>query len=550
VTNPLARTLQILTNSRNLAALDLLLWALDQGEPEIRDLALRGLVERRSAAGRRELVNRWPTIPEAGRRWIAERAGRLEGALREAILATQSESHRHACDAVVYLRSYDLIPTLMKAAEDKGNSHPEVAAQATVQLCELLYAELNAPRDYRLRRDPVLVRQYLYTSLRHAVERFDQHGRPELVEAFLLLAQPEDALLRRGLQNSLDRVHSAIVQLLAHSTRPGILRLVLSFLEDSQSPPAMCGVLARRRDAEFLQMLFARCAEGLSPGARANVRRIDSFAWLRDDMDLLLSLSDEEQGGMVRLAVASGVSRLRVFELLKFVMRHGSAPGRRAGCAGLSEFKGGEANHLVLAALDDPDPEVQAHAISQIRDRGIPGVLQRLVELVDSPHDIVRSAARESLTEFNFQRYLSAFEMLQPDVRRSTGELVRRVDPLAMDQLISELASPSRSRRLRGIEVAAAMGAVPDLEQYIVQLAQDEDHFIRAEAARALVHCQSETARHALRELLLDRSVSVQEAAVRTLERLAAKSTPAGANPLLILRDLRFPAPGGSEVMP
>src|SRR6185503_9580331 len=97
--------------------------------------------------------------------------------------------HRNACDAVVHLRAYDLIPTLITAAEDKGNTRPDLSSRATLQLCELLHEELSAPRNYRHRYDPVLVRQYIYNSLAQAIERFEQHGRPELLEAFLLLSE-------------------------------------------------------------------------------------------------------------------------------------------------------------------------------------------------------------------------------------------------------------------------------------------------------------------------------------------------------------------------
>jgi HEAT repeat protein len=521
VASRIAKTFQVLTTTRNESALDVLLWGLESGEPHIRDAALRGLIERRSAAGHRQLVARWHTFPENWKALLVERSGRVEGALRAAILSTDFEVHRNACDAVVEMREYDLVPTLLIAAEDKGNAHAQIAARAAVELCSRLYQELSSPRDYRKRRDPVLVRQYLYSSLEHSVSRFEQHGRQELVEAFLLLARPDDSLLKRCLQQSHERLHTAVIQLLSTSTKGGLLRLVLSNLEDPQAPPALLGVVTRRRDLEFLRPLFLKFRNGVTPAAKVNLRRLTNLAWLRDDAAMLASLSPEEQPGMIQLVVASAVNRLRVFELLQVAMRNGQAPCRRAACDGLAEFRGGDANQLVLTALDDPDAHVQAAAVAQIRDRGIRGVVHRLVELVDSPHELVREAARASLTEFSFQRYLGAFDMLQPEIRRSTGALVKRVDPQALDQLATELESPARSRRLRGIEVAVAMGAVQELEQHIVQLAHDDDHFIRAETARTLVHIDPAIARPKLQELLLDRSVSVREAAGQSLSRLA-----------------------------
>ena len=64
------------------------------------------------------------------------------------------------------------------------------------------------------------------------------------------------------------------------------------------------------------------------------------------------------------------------------------------------------------------------------------------------------------------------------------------------------------------------MGAVPDLEHEFITRLADEDHLVRAEAARALGHCQTGTVVDALREARADRSLVVREAAEESLERL------------------------------
>lgn len=523
----LAKTLQLLTETQNEAALGVLLSLLDSSDESMRLAALRSLLDRRSEAGHRELLTRWHAFSDEWKSIVAERGTRLGGALRAAILCTDPTLHQNACDAVVYLHEYDLIPTLITAAEDKGNAQAELAACAVGNLCEQLYEELVAPRDYRKRRDPVLVRQYIYSALENALGRFEQHRRPELVEAFLLLAQADDSILKQLLRNQRDKIYATAIGLMSTSSRLGVMRLVLRYLDDPHAPAGIYTVLSRRRDVPFLQLVFKKVSQGISQHVRSNLRKIESFAWFREDMQALREFSDEELCGAVHLVMASGINRLRVFELLKFAMRNGRELSRRAASAALAQFKGGEANDMALSALEDPDPEVQANAVRQLRERGIPGVMPRLVDLVDSPHAVVREAARQSLTEFNFQRYLSAFEMLEPEVRRCSGALVKRVDPQALAELQTELESPSRTRRLRGVEVAVAMGAVRELEKYIVQLASDSDHFIRAEAARALVYANSERTRNLLRELLADRSVSVQEAAQQALQQLGIRATTA-----------------------
>ena len=405
-----------------------------------------------------------------------------------------------------------------------------MAARAVASLCEFLYHELNAPRDYRKRRDPALVRQYIFTAVEKAVDRFEHHRRQEFVEAFLILARPEDGVLKSALSDQHSAVHAATTNVLTHSQRQGVMKLLLRILDDSIAPAAVLAVLARRCDAVFLRVLFQKFSEELSPQLKANCRKLDGFAWLRDDLEFLRDLSDEEMRGALQLVLSSGVSRLRAFDVLKFVLRNGGPLSRRVASAALTTFKGNAANELVLSAAEDPDPEVQSNSVRQLRDRGIPGVMSRLVELIDSPHEIVREAARQSLSEFNFKRYLSAFEILQPEVRICSGGLVTRIDPNAIEELRSELCAASRARRLRGIEVAIAMGVVPQVEAQLLDLAQDSDHFVRAEAARSLVHCDSEKSRKLLDELLNDHSLSVQEAAKQATEQLKLNLPRARAN--------------------
>ncbi len=238
---------------------------------------------------------------------------------------------------------------------------------------------------------------------------------------------------------------------------------------------------------------------------------------------MINSLDEAEQHSLVQMVMASGIKRLDVFKTIEHLLRYGKPGGRRAASVALARFNGAEANALALHALDDADPQVQAAILGQVRQRGIPGALLRLVEFADSPHEVVRQAARDSLGEFSFDRFLAAFDMLDDQVRQSTGELVRKINPEATAGLVEEMQSRSRTRRLRAVGVAISMGVVPDVEATIIELLADDDHVIRSEAARALGTSNSAISRQALREALLDRSIVVQESAERSLRQLESQ---------------------------
>jgi HEAT repeat protein len=191
--------------------------------------------------------------------------------------------------------------------------------------------------------------------------------------------------------------------------------------------------------------------------------------------------------------------------------------GRRAAAEALGEFNGAEANALVVRALEDEDPQVQANVLGQLRRRGILGALPRLLEMVDSSYAVVREAARTSLNEFSFQRFLAAFDMLEDEVRQSVGKLVKKIDPQTIPQLQAELGSSLRTRRLRALAIAPAIQAVPPVEGKIVALLQDGDHLVRAEAARALAQGKLRVSWEGLQQALEDPNAFVREAAQKSI---------------------------------
>jgi HEAT repeat protein len=522
VTKGLPATFRLLTKTKNEAAVALLIPALDSSNVTIQDEALKALLDRHSVAGQREIVRR---LHEANPRWeaiIEDRHGRMTAALRDAALATDVQFCKNGCRAALWFSEYDLMPALINAAEEESNPNRRLVSETLLKLSELLYDELAAPRDYRNRRDPQLVRQHVLASLEQSVLRFSMHRVDEVIEAFLLLVHRDNTTLREILADPLNPGYRPIVEVLTQSHRPGIIRLLLSFLDDARAPSAAITILARRGDERFVESLTRKIGSEPSPAVAANLRRIDSLAWLQSEPVLLEKLDAAAQVGAVQLAVRSSMSRRAVFKMIEFLMTMGTDGGRRAASLALAQFNGAEANALALRGLADRDPQVQANVLVQLRQRGIPGALARLVEMLDSPHDIVRRAVRETLSEFNFKRFLSAFEMLDDEVRRSTGAMVKRIDLDAIPNLRQELSAKSRTRRLRGIAAATAMNAVPDLEVDLIQRLTDEDHLVRAEVARALRACNTAATIAALEVARSDRSLVVREAAEESLDRLCS----------------------------
>ena len=522
MTRGLQATFDLLSKTKNEAAVTVLVPALQAAQKPIAEGALRALLHRNSPEGAREVIRRLHTMDDAWRSIVEQRQGRMSDVIREAILGPDHQTRSNAFKAVLWLREYDLVNALIHVAEDEGYAQRDLAASAILSLAELLYEELAQPRDYRNRRDPQLVRQHVISSLEESVGRYKKHRRPEILEAFLLLVNRDNVTLKQILMDPLHGSYQGLVELLSKSTRGGVIRLVLSFLEDPHAPSSAIALLASRYDPKFIEHLLKKIGAEPSPIAIQNLKRVDSIPWLQADADLLDRLNDSGQFAAVQMAVRSGMHRLAVFGIIHYMLSQGKVGGRRAAARALADFAGAEANALALHALNDCDPEVQAAALSQLRKRGIPGSLARLIDLVDSPHEVVRQAVRESLVEFSFKRFLSAYDLLEEDVRKSTGEMVMKIDRDVLSQLQDEMRSSTHGRRLRAISMAVSMGAVQAVETQIIAMLQDESHLVRAEAARALGQCNTTKARDALRQAMLDRSMTVQEIAEQSLQLLSS----------------------------
>jgi HEAT repeat protein len=514
----LKTTFRVLSQTQNVAAVRVLLLGLDSPDAAIREGALRALLVRRDLAGHREIVRRWDRLDDATRQIVDAHRDRLTHAVRDAVLSTDRRLAVNGCSAAVRFREYDLIPALVNALEAPSNPEVELTGATLLALVGALGAELGSPVQDHLRRDPDLVRQHAVAVLERSVDRYAKHRRREVLEAFLLLVRRDHEGLGRFLRDAHHPAHLPLFDLLSKSTAPGVMELLLSFLDDPGAPLGVLSLAAKRTDPEFLGGLFRKIADRPGRVLQQNVKRIESLAWLEEEPWLVEALDGACQQAALWLVMHSAVPRTQAFKMVRRLLLYGAREGRRAAAEALNDFYGAEANALVEMALNDPDAEVQAKAAAQLRGRGICGSLTRLVDLVDSPHPMVREAARASLAEFTFDRFLVAFDGLDDHVRRSTGALVGKVDRETIPRLRAELTSRIVSRRARALAIAEAIDVVEPLEDVIVGLLEtDHDEGVRARAAYTLGFATSPRSRGALERALDDFSPDVQEAAAESL---------------------------------
>ncbi|NQU23719.1 MAG: HEAT repeat domain-containing protein [Candidatus Nealsonbacteria bacterium] len=529
----LATTFRVLGKTPNEAAVEVLISALDSPNRAVQDGALEALLARRSAACGKELLRRLHTMPPRWREIVRSRRGSVTHTLRDAILGTDRQMCVNACQAAAWFHEYDLIPTLISVLEDQSAENGDLATDTLWELVTQLYDELAAGSKSNEGRDPQMVRRHIVTSLESSVQRFGKHKQHEVIDSFLLLVTRDNPTLSTILKDAHHPAFVSIVEAMSNSRHGGVMRLLLSCLDDRHVPSAVVSVVGKRSDQKFVQHLLRKIGREPTTAVAQNLKRIRLIAWLPCSKEFLDRLDATAQHALVRMVMISAVPREKAFAAIEQVLTHGKPEGRRTAAAALAEFSGVDSNYLAMKVLEDPDPGVQANVLGQLRHRGIPGILPHLISMVDSPHAVVREAARESLTEFTFKRFLASFDMLNEDVQRTTGNLVKKVDPQTVPLLHEELKSKVRSRRLRALAIVRAIDVAEQLEPTIIELLDNSDHMVRIEVVAALAGCPTPASCQALLHALDDSSEAVREAAhkgiesqiglIRSLESMAGK---------------------------
>lgn len=522
--NSLALTFDHLATTENEAATPLLLAALDHPARDVAEGAFQAVLRRKSPAGLGEVVRRWHTLSDRWKQLVAQRPGVLTAALRAAFQSSDEQSIQNAADAAADLAEYELATLFTQSAVDSTPARRRAAGEALLKLAESLFEELHGAPRPGVRRDLHCLRDFMVGSLEGAVTHFREHRSREVLEAFLLLAPRESATLRHLLQDAQEPSHEPLCDQLLRSTRPGVIRLLLSMLDDPHAPLAPLRILGRRCDVGFFRQLCKRLVDDQSPHLEANLSRIDSLAWLEDArLPILASLSEAEQPGAVLLVARTRVSHSDKQRVLERLLRNGQPLGRQAAARALFQLYDKQCDWLVLKLIEDVCPLVQAEAALQLRDCDVPDAVSTLIKLLDSPHQAVQTAAREALEEFKLHRYLQAFDTLSESARHGTGQLVKRVDPDVLEGLRVELAAPGRMRRLRALQVAGVLDFAPQLVSTLQSLSMDEVQAVRLEAIRLLGRCDGPETRRTLRQLLADPSTAVQHAAEQSLQESAAR---------------------------
>lgn len=516
VSEALSLTIETLAKSRNQAATDALLAALDNGDVDSFDAVISGLAKRRSKAGHKALLEIWHTLSSRQQQALEDGRGRMGGALRDALLA-EKQLFDNACEVAEQFSEFDLIPTLITIGEHPTHPRAIESVKVATRLITQLNQLLHSPPSETDHRDPEAVRRYVLESLERSLGRFRKHQRTAFVEAFVTLSGATSNTLHGILDDPRNGCFQTVVNTLSNSNSPGVIHLIFEFLKCPDAHVVVRNVVSKRSDKAFVVALASFVSTTSNEHVLRNLQRVHNYDWLEPIETLSQRFDARQLVVIAKLTSKTGLKERVALALIKAILATDHLEAKVVACGMLSSYKSQSANDLVLEAMDAEQPELKAAAIRQLADRSIPDMLDKLMTFIEHPSEVVQEAARAALTEFSFESFLSRYDLLDELARRNTGSLVRRVDNEAVSKLREEMDGPSRKQRSRAIEMADSLGLTAEISDMLVERLDDEDHLLRAAAAEALQYCTGTDVRDALMNALKDRSTTVQAAARASL---------------------------------
>ncbi len=234
---------------------------------------------------------------------------------------------------------------------------------------------------------------------------------------------------------------------------------------------------------------------------------------------MMNNLDDAAQHSLVQVMMGSGVSRAQAFSVIEYVLLSGKPGGRREAALALADrLTAWMRMRWPCGPWATRIRKFRPTCFRNCAAAEYPAYCRAWRKSWTARILSVRLAAREALAEFSFRDFWDTFDMMDEQARESTAALVKKIDQQTISLLCKELRSAIVSRRLRGLQIVRAMDIADRVEELIVDMLDEEDYTLRAEAAACLGKCRSPAARKALEKALNDGSVTVREAAEKSLQ--------------------------------
>jgi len=521
--DPVSVTFDCLAALPAASALRILVSALEEPNTEIREHAVSALLSRGETAGLRALVRAAHVLGPA-RRLLIEAFDILIPALRETMHDSWPQARLNAVDLAADCGDARLASLPAQALGDPETAVREKAAAVLLTWARDLAADWRASRDIPGARDHLRgQRSALLVALWEAFRTYDGPdtlGRQAVLEALVHLDRRQLANALTQIRDGADPRLAAALDLVHTSDEPVAATLAYLLLEHPRVAAKAMQAITERRDSAFVDALLDGISALDREGVLVRLREATHVEWLDSADADLAALTPARMKALVRFVSATGLDPSAQATFLCQLMGRTPPQGRLAILQAAADLPEKVARPVTRTALLDQDETVQVAAAQLVVDNEWSDRDRLLVGRLASPFEAVRHLVIRELSRYSFQRYLAAFDELDPTTRELAGRAVQRIDSQMLEHLADELHALDAKRRFRALQVVQTLNLASELAEVLAGLLNDRDRVVRATAIKVLGVVRTLDAMQAIIAALGDPDERVQANVIDVLESL------------------------------
>lgn len=521
MTSALFKTITFLAKSDNPAAIDLLRVLLDnKSDPEITEHVFLALYRKHNHDIYMELFLRFLKEEKEWKDSKFITPDRLTKLAGEAFTSGDDRMMQLATQIILRHKLYESIPLLLSFVESHREDWAVLSSKTALALAESFYETLLHCGSELERRNMDRQREWFTQQLEQSVRSYTMHGMIDVLKAYLIVAKKEYGSFLSILGDHLSKVSKAIVKLLEEGEHGSFIRLLLSFIDDPESPALVDNILSGKDDPRFIKNFLVTIGAPPTQQAKTALKRFKSIKWVQlDDPDKLLATIEGAEPCFVHLVSNISIPKETLAELYRFVFKRCSAEARRAAVECLRTLPTEEFSQILVDAVQDPDPIVCSEALRIVKSRNVKDVDQIIMRCVDRPEKEVLDAIYDLLPDFHIEAYLQKIDQLPEPIAKTFGKIVRKIDPSTEKYLGEEISSFAPFRRQAAATAIHRIGIESEFQASLCRLAlEDEETNVRVAACTALSELMTKEAIQTLQEAMHDKTYAIRTAAANAVQ--------------------------------
>ena len=546
------RLIHALVQSKNEAADDALLEALELGTIDEKRIAISALTQRKTTHGLCGVIEQYEKLPAELQDEILQKIKTLHHALREAGRSKRMEvrlsamklialGHQGKLAYVLSENLHDPEPQLSKAAVDALvalarwvtiQTHWLQRNPATPTTAEVIPTDPDQPEeaDKPVEEDPrVLVYRELMdqrpeieqTAARAMDGHRGKHGVELLRAALLLCDWPgsktlailstakhggQSAMVRRLQQAPAAEHVEAFLLGASHGSLRSHFGIAFSHIEEAPALDALLRKTHWLKDNALHSCVHlvtrgawwgeAELARDVSRRTAADAARIGDWLAASGVHDVV---QDERMDRLRRHAADDFAARLR---LLRLVMQ------RRRGAS----------VHLIKSFLTDTDERLVRMAAREIVRRRPTDFENPLLQVMTTAPDSVRRVIARAVGQSGFEQFWGNFDRLDKNTRKQAGRAMLKLLPDATQRLSRRLATGAPDQRIKAMQMVQELKLAEALQDRLIAICGDPHPRLRSKAVSVLGEVPTMPPDVLIERLLIDTDARVRANMIEVLE--------------------------------